>query len=295
MTQITQLRGSMPALVTPFKSGALDIEALESLVDWQIAEGSSAIVPVGTTGESPTLSHAEHHQVTEVVIARANGRVPVIAGCGSNSTQEAIDLTRHAQSAGADAALVVCPYYNKPNQAGLFDHFKAIADQSSLPIIIYNIPGRSIVDMAPHTMAKLAEISTVVGVKDATGDAARVAATRLACGPDFIQLSGNDDMTLGLMAMGAHGAISVTANVAPAMCAQFQAQCLAGDFAAALALQDALYPLHRDLFCEPSPAPAKYALSLLGKCSPEVRLPITPLSQQGQAKIRAALAHAGLH
>ncbi|MEO0412972.1 MAG: 4-hydroxy-tetrahydrodipicolinate synthase [Pseudomonadota bacterium] len=294
MTDTLRLTGSIPALVTPFKGGMLDTVGLRRFVDWQIAQGSSALVPVGTTGESPTLSHDEHRQVTEIVIEAASGRVPVIAGCGSNSTAEAIALTRHAEGAGADAALVVCPYYNKPSQQGLYDHFKAVADASPIPIIIYNIPGRSIVDMTPETMARLAEISTVVGVKDATGDAGRVAATRAACGPDFIQLSGNDDMTLGLMAMGAHGAISVTANVAPALCAQFQALCATGDFAGALELQDRLYPLHRDLFCEPSPAPAKLALSLLDMCTPEVRLPITAMTQDGKKRIGAAMSHAGL-
>lgn len=294
MTDTLRLTGSIPALVTPFKDGLLDVPGLRRFVDWQITQGSSALVPVGTTGESPTLSHDEHHQVTEIVIEAAAGRVPVIAGCGSNSTAEAIALTRHAESAGADAALIVCPYYNKPSQQGLYDHFKAVADASGLPIIIYNIPGRSIVDMTPDTMARLAEISTVIGVKDATGDATRVAATRAACGPDFIQLSGNDDMTLGLMAMGAHGAISVTANVAPALCAQFQSLCAAGDFVGALGLQDKLYPLHRDLFCEPSPAPAKFALSLLDKCTREVRLPITAMTEGGKKRVGAAMSHAGL-
>ncbi|MEM7568315.1 MAG: 4-hydroxy-tetrahydrodipicolinate synthase [Pseudomonadota bacterium] len=294
MADTSRLGGSIPALVTPFKGGALDLPALKALVRWQIEEGSSALVPVGTTGESPTLSHDEHHLVTETVIEAAAGDVPVIAGCGSNSTAEAVALAQHAEQAGADYALVVCPYYNKPNQTGLHDHFKAIADASTLPIIIYNIPGRSIVDMTPETMARLAEVSTIVGVKDATGDAGRVAATREACGPGFIQLSGNDDMTLGLMAMGAHGAISVTANVAPGMCAVFQKHCLAGEYDRALALQDALYPLHRDLFCEPSPAPAKYALSLLDRCTPEVRLPISELSDGGKDRIRSAMVHAGL-
>ncbi|MEM1019293.1 MAG: 4-hydroxy-tetrahydrodipicolinate synthase [Pseudomonadota bacterium] len=286
--------GSITALVTPFKDGAVDDDALRGFVKWQIAEGTNGLVPVGTTGESPTLSHTEHRAVTEAVIEAAAGAVPVIAGCGSNSTAEAIDLMRHAETAGADAALIVCPYYNKPSQQGLYDHFKALADASSLPIVIYNIPGRSIVDMQPDTMAKLAEISTVIGVKDATGDAGRVSATRAACGPDFIQLSGNDDMTLGMMAMGAHGAISVTSNVAPALCAQFQKLVRDGAFSAALEVQDKLYPLHRDLFCEPSPAPAKYGLSLLGQCQADVRLPITPLTDAGKAKIKAAMAVAGL-
>ncbi|MEM9880379.1 MAG: 4-hydroxy-tetrahydrodipicolinate synthase, partial [Pseudomonadota bacterium] len=253
MTRHSKISGSITAMVTPFKAGALDEAGLRRLVSWQIEAGTHGLVPVGTTGESPTLSHHEHRQVTEIVIDAAAGRVPVIAGCGSNSTAEAIELMQHAAAAGADAALVVCPYYNKPSQAGLFAHYKALTQSSDLPIVIYNIPGRSIVDMSPETMARLAEIETIVGVKDATGDAARISATRALCGPDFIQLSGNDDMTLGMMAAGAHGAISVTSNVAPALCAQFQTACLKGDFRAALAIQDKLYPLHRDLFCAPSP------------------------------------------
>lgn len=286
--------GSITALVTPFKDGALDEAGLKRLVDWQIAEGSNGLVPVGTTGESPTLSHSEHRRVTELVIETADGRVPVIAGCGSNSTREAIDLMAHAKGAGADAALVVCPYYNKPSQRGLYEHFKALTQSSDLPIVIYNIPGRSIVDMSPETMAALAQFETIIGVKDATGDAARVPATREQCGHDFIQLSGNDDMTIGLMAAGAHGAISVTSNVAPKACAQFQAACRAGDYEAALALQDMLYPLHRDMFCAPSPAPAKYVLSKLGICEADVRLPITPLDDAAKALLDAAMAHAGI-
>jgi len=289
-----KLSGSITALVTPFAQGALDEAALKRLVDWQITEGTNGLVPVGTTGESPTLSHDEHHRVTEIVIDTAAGRVPVIAGCGSNSTKEAIELMQHAKRAGADSALVVCPYYNKPNQTGLYEHFKALTENSDLPIIIYNIPGRSIVDMTPDTMAKLAELETIVGVKDATGDGARVSATRALCGPDFIQLSGNDDMTIGMMAAGAHGAISVTSNVAPAMCAQFQAHCLRGDFAVALELQDKLFPLHSALFCAPNPAPTKYALSKLGMCTPDLRLPLTPLDDAAKARVDAAMAHAGL-
>lgn len=294
MTSAHTIFGSIPALVTPFKDGALDEAGLTRLVEWQIEQGSTGLVPVGTTGESPTLSHSEHRRVTELVIEGAAGRVPVIAGCGSNSTREAIELTQHAQAAGADAALIVCPYYNKPSQEGMFEHFKAITKACDLPIIIYNIPGRSIVDMTPGTMAQLAAFDPIIGVKDATGDAARIPATRHACGPDFIQLSGNDDMTLGLMAAGAHGAISVTANVAPKLCADFQAACRSGDYAAALKLQDALYPLHRDMFCAPSPAPAKYVLSKLGICTPDVRLPITPLGDADKRLLDAAMAHAGL-
>jgi len=294
MTSDSKIFGSITAMVTPFKAGALDEPALRRLVAWQIEAGTHGLVPVGTTGESPTLSHHEHRRVTEIVIEAAAGQVPVIAGCGSNSTAEAIDLMQHAAQAGAAAALAVCPYYNKPSQAGLYEHFKALTQNSDLPIIIYNIPGRPIVDMTPETMAKLAEIDTIIGVKDATGDAARISATRAQCGPDFIQLSGNDDMTIGMMAAGAHGAISVTSNVAPGLCAQFQDACRKGDFSAALAIQDKLYPLHRDLFCAPSPGPAKYALSKLGLCEPDVRLPITLLDDAAKARIDAALVHAGL-
>lgn len=294
MASAQDIFGSITALVTPFKDGALDEAALKKFVDWQITEGTNGLVPVGTTGESPTLSHAEHRRVTELVIETAAGRVPVIAGCGSNSTREAIELMAHAKDAGADAALVVCPYYNKPSQLGLYEHFKALVEACDLPIVIYNIPGRSIVDMTPDTMGRLAAFDTIIGVKDATGDAGRVSATRETCGPDFIQLSGNDDMTIGLMAAGAHGAISVTSNVAPRHCAAFQAACRSGDFAAALKLQDALYPLHRDLFCAPSPGPAKYVLSKLGLCGPDVRLPITPIDAAAMARLDAAMAHAEL-
>lgn len=294
MTRAQNIFGSITALVTPFKDGVLDEAGLKRLVDWQIEQGSNGLVPVGTTGESPTLSHTEHRRVTELVVEVAAGRVPIIAGCGSNSTREAVELTQHAKDAGADAALIVCPYYNKPSQDGLFEHFKAITQACDLPVIIYNIPGRSIVDMTPETMARLAKFETIVGVKDATGDAARVPATREACGADFVQLSGNDDMTIGLMAAGAHGAISVTANVAPGLCAQFQAACRSGDYVAALKLQDALYPLHRDMFCAPSPAPAKYVLSKLGICTAEVRLPITPLGEAQKSRLDAAMAHAGI-
>lgn len=294
MASAPDIFGSLTALVTPFKGGALDEAGLKRLVDWQIAEGTHGLVPVGTTGESPTLSHAEHRRVTELVIEVAAGRVPVIAGCGSNSTQEAIDLMQHAKGAGADAALVVCPYYNKPSQQGLYQHFQALTQACDLPIVIYNIPGRSIVDMTPQTMGQLAKFDTIIGVKDASGDGARISATRETCGAEFIQLSGNDDMTIGLMAAGAHGAISVTSNVAPKLCAQFQAHCRAGEYQAALALQDMLYPLHRDLFCAPSPAPAKYVLSRLGICEADVRLPITPLDDAAKARLDAAMAKAGI-
>jgi len=298
-----RLRGSMPALVTPFRddaapggtpAGGVDFDALDALVDWQIAEGSGGLVPVGTTGESPTLSHAEHEEVVARVVARAAGRVPVIAGAGSNSTTEAVRLVRHAEAVGADAALVVTPYYNKPTQAGLIAHFTALHDACTLPIVIYNIPGRSVVDMSVDTMAELARLPRIVGVKDATGDIVRVSQTRAACGPDFVQLSGEDASALGFNAHGGRGCISVTANVAPRLCAEFQAATLAGDYAAALALQDRLMPLHEAIFLEPGLAGAKYALSVLGRCSAAVRLPLVGLGAATRARIEAAMRHAGL-
>ena len=287
-------KGSIPALVTPFKDGKVDMDALKKLVDWQIAEGSSGLVPVGTTGESPTLSHDEHHAVVEAVVKFAAGRVPVIAGTGSNSTDEAIDLIRHAERAGADAALVVTPYYNKPTQAGLIAHFTAIHDASKLPIIIYNIPGRSVVDMSPATMGELAKLPRIVGVKDATGDLARVPRTRITCGTDFIQLSGEDATALGFNAHGGTGCISVTANVAPRLCAEFQAATLAGDYGTALTYQDRLMPLHDAIFAEPGLVGAKYGLSLLGRGTEDVRLPHVGLTEATKEKIRAAMRHAGL-
>ena len=287
--------GSMPALVTPFaEGGGLDEAALAALVEWQIAEGSSGIVPVGTPGESPTLSHGEHDRVVEIVVAAAAGRVPVIAGTGSNSTTEASRLTRHAESVGADAALVVTPYYNKPTPEGLIAHFTAIHDACSLPIIIYNIPGRSVIDMKPATMARLARLPRIVGVKDATGDVARVSQTRAACGADFVQLSGEDASALGFNAHGGTGCISVTANVAPRLCAEFQAATLGGDYARALEYQDRLMPLHEAIFIEPGLAGAKYGLSLLGRCRDEVRLPLVGLTPATQTAIRDAMRHAGL-
>lgn len=287
-------KGSMPALVTPMKDGAVDFATLEAFVEWQISEGSHGLVPVGTTGESPTLSHDEHEAVVAKVIEVAAGRVPVIAGAGSNNTVEAIRFVRHAAEAGAQGALVVTPYYNKPTQAGMIAHYTALAKAADIPIVIYNIPGRSIVDMTPATMAVLAELPTIVGVKDATGDLARVSQTRMACGPDFIQLSGEDATALGFNAHGGVGCISVTANVAPKLCAQFQEATLAGDFAAALTLQDKLMPLHEAIFMEPGLVGAKYALSLLGKCSEEVRLPLLGLTEDTQKAVKAAMAHAGL-
>ncbi len=288
-------KGSIPALITPFKDGALDEKRFQEFVDWQIKEGSTGLVPVGTTGESPTLGHDEHKRVIELCIETANGRVPVIAGAGSNNTIEAIDFAQHAEKAGADALLVVTPYYNKPNQAGLKAHYKAINDAVGIPIIIYNIPGRSVIDMTPETMAELFETcDNIKGVKDATADMAKVSRQRQLCGPDFIQLSGEDISALAFNAHGGVGCISVTANVAPRLCSEFQAATLAGDYTKALEYQDRLAPLHRALFLEPNPTGAKYALSLLGKIDEELRLPLVPISESTQAEIRSALSHAGL-
>ncbi len=281
-------------MVTPFRDGAVDFDAFAAFVEWQIAQGSHGLVPVGTTGESPTLNYDEHYAVITRTVEVANRRVPVIAGCGSNDTATAIAHMRHATRVGADAALVVVPYYNKPSQAGLIAHFTALTEASPLPIIIYNIPGRSVADMAVETMAALARLPTIIGVKDATGNIARVAQQRLACGADFLQLSGNDDMALGFNAQGGVGAISVTANVAPQLCAQFQQSMLAGDFRTALAINDRLQPLHAALFSDASPGPTKYALARLGLMTGEVRLPITPPSPTACAAVDAALVHAGL-
>lgn len=286
--------GSIPALVTPFRHGAVDADAFQRFVDWQVASGSTALVPCGTTGESATLTIDEHNHVIALAVEAAAGRVPVIAGCGSNDTATALVHMRHAEAVGAAAALVVCPYYNKPSQAGLYAHFKALTEGSSLPILIYNIPGRSVVDMSVETMARLAELPGIVGVKDATGNLGRVSAQRAACGRAFCQLSGNDDMALGFMAMGGAGCISVTANVAPDLCAEFQAACIVGDYVGALALQDRLYPLHDALFSDSSPGPAKYALERFGRMSGETRLPIVPPSERSRALVDAALAHAGI-
>jgi 4-hydroxy-tetrahydrodipicolinate synthase len=288
------IKGSIPALVTPFKHGALDLDTLKSLVEWHIDQGSTGLVPVGTTGESPTLSHEEHETVVEEVVRAARGRVPVIAGAGSNNTVEGIRLIRHAERVGADAALVVTPYYNKPTQAGLIAHYTALHDCCTLPIIIYNIPGRSVVDMSPETMGALAQLPRIIGVKDATGKIERVSQQRLTCGADFIQLSGEDATALGFNAHGGTGCISVTANVAPKLCAEFQAATLAGDYATALAYQDRLMPLHEAIFLEPGLAGAKYGLSRLGLCSPEVRLPLVGLTDGTKARIDAAMRHAGL-
>ena len=288
------ITGSIPALVTPFKNGALDLDTLKSLVEWHIAEGSTGLVPVGTTGESPTLSHEEHETVIEIVVRAAAGRVPVIAGAGSNNTVEGMRLIRHAAKVGADAALVVTPYYNKPTQAGLIAHYTALHDCADLPIIIYNIPGRSVVDMSPDTMGVLANLPRIIGVKDATGKIERVSQQRMTCGADFIQLSGEDATALGFNAHGGVGCISVTANVAPRLCAEFQAATLRGDYAAALQLQDRLMPLHEAIFLEPGLVGAKYGLSKLGLCSEDVRLPLVGLTDGVKARIDAAMRHAGL-
>ncbi|AHM03638.1 Dihydrodipicolinate synthase [Roseibacterium elongatum DSM 19469] len=286
-------KGSMPALVTPFTDGKVDFEALKALAEWQIAEGSHGLVPVGTTGESPTLSHDEHEQVIEAVVQAAAGRVPVIAGAGSNNTVEAIRFVEHAKAVGADAALVVTPYYNKPTQKGLIAHFSAL-NEIGIPIIIYNIPPRSVVDMVPATMGELAKLPNIVGVKDATGDLARVPKQRIACGTDFVQLSGEDATAIGFNAQGGRGCISVTANVAPTLCAQMQEATLAGDYATALDYQDKLMPLHEAIFAEPGVCGAKYGLSVLGKCSDEVRLPLTGLDDTTKQKIQAAMRYAGI-
>src|ERR1700691_6729497 len=294
MEKRAKFHGSMPALGTPFKDGKFDEQAFRALIDWQISAGSHGLVPVGTTGESPTLTHEEHRRIVDVCIDEARGRVPVIAGAGSNNTVETIELARHAEKAGADAVLVVTPYYNKPTQEGLYQHFKAINDAVGIPILIYNIPPRSVIDMSVDTMKRLYELPNIAGVKDATANMARVTAQRAAMGEDFNQLSGEDITALGFMVHGGHGCISVTSNVAPRLCAEFQAACLKGDFAAALKLQDKLAPLHINLFVETSPAPIKYALSLIGKCNNILRLPMVPASEKAQLAVRQAMVHAGL-
>lgn len=287
-------KGSFPALVTPFKNGELDLDTLKKLVEWHIGEGSHGLVPVGTTGESPTLTHREHEMVIEEVVKAAAGRVPVIAGAGSNNTLEGIGLIQHAEKVGADAALVVTPYYNKPTQAGMIAHFTALHDCCTLPIIIYNIPGRSVVDMSPDTMGKLAQLPRIIGVKDATGDLSRVPKQRITCGKDFVQLSGEDATALGFNAHGGVGCISVTANVAPRLCAEFQEATLKGDYAKALEYQDRLMPLHEAVFLEPGVAGAKYGMSLLGLISDEVRLPLVGLTDGTKERIKSAMRHAGL-
>ena len=287
-------RGSFPALVTPFKNGELDLDTLKKLVEWHIGEGSHGLVPVGTTGESPTLTHEEHETVVEEVVRAVAGRIPVIAGAGSNNTLESIRFMQHAKKVGADAALVVTPYYNKPTQRGLIAHFTALHDCCDLPIVIYNIPGRSVIDMTPETMGQLAKLPRIIGVKDATGDLARVSLQRMTCGKDFIQISGEDATAHGFNAQGGVGVISVTANVAPKLVSQVQEATLEGDYARALELQDRLMPLHKAIFTEPGLVGAKYALSRLGLCSDEVRSPLTDLSDETKAMVDHGLRHAGL-
>jgi 4-hydroxy-tetrahydrodipicolinate synthase len=287
--------GSIPALVTPFRDGAIDEAAFRRLVDWQIAQGSSALVPCGTTGENATLSYEEHYRVIEICIEQTAKRVPVIAGCGSNDTATAVRHMAFARQAGADAALVVAPYYNRPNQDGIYAHFKHLAEQNDLPIVVYNVPARTVTDIQPETLARLAKLPSVVGIKDASGAIARVAAHRLGCGTDFCQLSGNDDMALAFNAAGGVGAISVTANVAPKLCAEFQAACQAGDYAKARTLNDVLFPLHTALFTDASPGPTKYAMTRVVKwMTADVRLPMTAPSEVSRKAVDAALGVAGL-
>lgn len=295
MTALSSLRGSMVALVTPFRNERVDEDALVGLVEWHISQGTHVIVPSGTTGESPTLSHEEHKRVVEVVVEAAAGRVPVMAGTGSNATSEAIDLTCHAEDIGAQAALVVTPYYNRPTQAGLSAHYAAINDAvRELPLFIYNVPSRSAVDMTVDTMGQLAKLKNIVGVKDATANLARVSLQRTACGEDFIQISGEDATALGFMAHGGLGCISVSANVAPRLCAEFQTLCLAGDYAGALALQDKLIALHDVLFMETSPGPVKYAVARIGKCQADVRLPLVDIASETAKAIDHVLDGLGL-
>ncbi|QTI78062.1 4-hydroxy-tetrahydrodipicolinate synthase [Roseomonas marmotae] len=288
-------KGSLVALITPMaEDGSLDAKAFQEFVEWQVAEGTQGLIPVGTTGESPTLSHYEHRRVVKMCVEAAGGRVPVIAGTGSNSTEEAIELTRHAKEAGADAALIVTPYYNKPTQEGMYLHFTAIADAVDLPVIIYNIPPRSVVDMSVETMARLAKHPNIVGVKDATANLTRPLHTRAAIGPDFCQLSGEDHTALAFLAAGGHGCISVTANIAPRLCAEMHAAWAAGNFAEAIAIQDRLLPVHDAMFCETSPGPVKYAASLLAKSTPRCRLPLAPVAESTRARVKTAMVSAGL-
>jgi 4-hydroxy-tetrahydrodipicolinate synthase len=287
-------KGSFTALITPFKNGQVDDQAFTRLVEWQIEEGTHGLVPVGTTGECPTLSHDEHKHVVELCIKAARKRVPVIAGAGSNSTAEAIDFTRHAKKAGADAVLHVTGYYNKPTQEGLYQHFKAINDAVDIPIFLYNVPPRTIVDISVATMGRCAKLKNVIGVKDATANVSRVTLQRLACGNDFVQLSGEDGTALGFNVHGGVGCISVTSNVAPRLCSEFQSACMKEDWKTAREIQDRLMPLHDALFCETSPGPVKYAASRLGLCSAETRLPLVPIAEESKKKVDAALVSAGL-
>jgi len=289
------LRGSITALITPFKDGAVDEKTFSAFVDWQIKEGSQGLVPMGTTGESPTVTHEEQRRVIEIAVEVAERRVPVVAGAGSNSTDEAISLTRFAEDIGADAVLSVVPYYNKPTQEGLFQHFSAVAKATSLPVVLYSVPGRTVVDIAVDTMARLRDAhANIIGVKDATASMEKASMTRAKLGPDFILLSGEDMTALGFMAHGGHGCISVTSNVAPKLCAQFQNACMQGNFSAALMLQDKLVPLHKSLFLENNPGGIKYAASKLGLCANEFRLPVVPVTKSNEQAIDSAMAHAGL-
>ena len=290
-----EIKGSITALITPMVNGSVDETAFQKLVDWQIREGTNGLVPVGTTGEAPTLSEAEHKRVVEIAVKTAAGRVPVIAGTGSNSTEEALEYTRHAKEAGADAALIVVPYYNKPTQEGIYAHFKCIADAVDIPILVYNVPGRTVANISPETLARLAkDCINIIGTKDATADLTRPSKQRLLSGEKFIQLSGEDGTALGFNAQGGVGCISVTANVAPRLCAEFQEATLSGDYRKAIKLQDRLMPLHVALFIETSPSPVKFAASLLGLCRADVRLPLVEPGEGCRKQVRDAMVHAGL-
>src|ERR1700743_2300444 len=295
MTSVAaRIQGSIPALITPMRDGKVDQQAFRKLVSWQIEQGSHGLVPCGTTGETPPLSHDEHMRVVELCVQETAGRVPVIAGAGSNSTDEAISLSRHARQVGADAVLHVTGYYNKPSQEGMYRHFMAVADAVDIPILLYNIPGRAIVEISVETMARLSELPTIIGVKDATANLMRPTRERNACRKGWRLISGEDGTALGYMAHGGHGCISVTANVAPKLCAEFQDACMRGNFDRARELQDRLMALHDAMFCEPSPAPAKYGVSLQGHCTPDVRLPLVELTEGGQATVRKAMKGLGL-
>jgi len=290
----TRFHGSMTALITPFANGKVDEKAYQDFIAWQIKEGTHGVIPCGTTGESPTLSHDEHHRVVELCIEAAKGKVPVVAGCGSNATDEAISLTQHAEKAGADAALHIVPYYNKPTQEGLYQHFKAIHDATQLPIILYNVPGRTVVGLNVATTARLAELPRIIGIKDATGDLVRPVQTRAACGPAFRQLSGEDALALPFLVQGGHGCISVTSNIAPRLCADLHNAWAKGDLAAAQKISELLTPLHDAMFCETSPGPVKYAASLLGLCRYEFRLPLVPISKANEKVVEDAMRGAGV-
>ena len=289
-----RFHGSITALITPFKDGKVDEKGFQNFVQWQIDQGTHGVVPCGTTGESPTLSHDEHDRVVDLCIEVAKGKIPVIAGCGSNATTEAIRLTQHAEKAGADAALHVTGYYNKPTQEGLYQHFKAVHDNSNLPIILYNIPGRAVVNISPETMPRLAQLPRIVGVKDATGDLSRVTKTTTTCGKDFIQLSGNDDTALAFLLQGGHGCISVISNIAPAQCAQMQNAWEAGDVATAERINQQMAALNEALFIETSPGPVKYAAARLGLCENSLRLPMVPVTKTTEKILDQAMQIAGL-